>query len=217
MNRNKFSFGGPFFFPSFRSSRFRPEPPAQGSRLSHMERSKPLLILDLDETLIFASEIALRAECDFRVDEFFVYKRPNLDAFLSLVAIRFDLAIWSSASRDYVQTIADELGEECEWKFVWSRSRCVQRYHYERMERYFIKDLRKAERHGYDLEQMLIVDDTPLKVSRNYGNAVYVRSWEGSAEDQELMLLGPYLCRLAASPNFRTIEKRGWRNNMRSR
>jgi len=129
-----------------------------------MERPKPLLILDLDETLIFASEIAMRAECDFNVGELFVYKRPHLFAFLSQVATSFDLAIWSSATRDYVQAIADELGgEEREWKFVWSRSRCIQRYHHELMEHYSIKDLRKVERLGFDLEQILIVDDIRSK------------------------------------------------------
>ncbi len=66
---------------------------------------------------------------------------------------------------------------EFEWK-VWRRSRCIQRFHYKLMEHYFIKDMRKAERLGKDLEQMLIVDDIPLKVSRNYGNAVCVRSGE---------------------------------------
>ena len=53
----------------------------------------------------------------------------------------------------------------------------------------------------------LIVDDTPSKASRNYGNAVYPKLFEGDQTDRELELLGRYLVRLADLPNFRCIGK----------
>ncbi len=55
--------------------------------------SKPLLILDLDETLIFGSEDRLHREADFRVGPFFLYKRPFLDQFLKSVSRRL---MWRS-------------------------------------------------------------------------------------------------------------------------
>lgn len=125
---------------------------------------RPLLVLDLDETLIHASPERLGREEDFRIGPYFVYTRPHLTAFLQQVAIGYDLAIWSSASIDYVNAIARSLAHDvAPWQFVWARDRCVQRFHAETRETYFLKDLKKVKRRGYPLNQILIVDDTPLK------------------------------------------------------
>ena len=175
--------------------------------------ARPLLILDLDETLIYGSETRLDREADFSVGPFHVYKRPGVDGFLSSVDRYYDLAIWSSASGDYVQCIADALRVNVsEWQFVWSRQRCVQRMHPETFETIPIKDLRKASRQGYPLERILIVDDTREKVSRNYGNAIYITEFIGSDDDEELPQLARFLIHLHAEPNFRAIEKRGWKS-----
>jgi RNA polymerase II subunit A small phosphatase-like protein len=64
-----------------------------------------LLILDLDETLIHASAELIRDDYDFQVYHYFLYKRPGLDTFLRLCAQYFRLAIWSSASDDYVNAV----------------------------------------------------------------------------------------------------------------
>jgi RNA polymerase II subunit A small phosphatase-like protein len=56
--------------------------------------TRPLLILDLDETLIFGSEDELDRSCDFRVGPFFIYQRPSLHEFLTAVKQHHDLAIY---------------------------------------------------------------------------------------------------------------------------
>jgi TFIIF-interacting CTD phosphatase-like protein len=173
---------------------------------------RPLLILDLDEALIYGSEVELHRQADFRVGPFHIYERPYLSAFLDAVSIHYDMAVWSSASPDYVEAIARQLAcDEVDWRFVWSRTRCIQRLHPVRLEDHFIKDLKKVKRLGCDLERTLIVDDTRHKVARNYGNAIYVRPFEGSDNDDDLLRLRDYLIALRNEPNFRTIEKRGWR------
>lgn len=174
--------------------------------------SKPLLILDLDETLIFGSEVQLHRAADFRVGPFYVYKRPLLDQFLKSVSRAYDMAIWSSASDDYVNGIAQNLLSMVgHWRFIWSRARCVRRMNPETYEVDFIKDLRKVQRMGFDLDRTLIVDDTPAKVCRNYGNAIYVSPFEGSDDDGELILLDRFVHSLHRCSNFREVEKRGWR------
>lgn len=175
--------------------------------------SKPLLILDLDETLIFGSERPLPRNADFRVGPFYLYKRPFLDQFLASASQLYDVAIWSSASEDYVDGIGRYLLPIVgEWKFVWSRGRCIQRLNPETFETDFIKDLRKVRRIGFDLDRTLIVDDTPRKVCRNYGNAIYVSPFEGSTDDTELLILERFVHSLHSFPNFRKLEKRGWRS-----
>ena len=176
---------------------------------------RPLLILDLDETLVYGSEVVLHRPADFRVGQFHVYRRPGLAEFLRSTSAHYDLAVWSSASDGYVAAVARTIATEgIHWQFVWSRLRCVERKQLELQTTQRIKDLRKVKRLGYDLRRTLICDDTHHKVARHYGNAVYVEPYEGAEDDTELTLLAEYLNSLRNEPNFRQIEKRGWRRKL---
>jgi carboxy-terminal domain RNA polymerase II polypeptide A small phosphatase len=86
----------------------------------------------------------------------------------------------------------------------------VRRYDPERFEEYHVKDLKKIKRMGYRLERVLIADDTPGKVERHYGNAVYVPPFFGDPDDETLPRLARFLFSLRDVPNVRTLEKRGW-------
>lgn len=184
---------------------------------------KSLLILDLDETLIHATAAKIREDFDFQVYDYYVYKRPGLAEFLTRCGTHFTLAVWSSASDDYVQAVVRQIfPPELTPAFVWGRSRCTpfrlpeldeQGYYsvdyshgYE-----YAKRLKKVRRRGYDLNKTLIVDDTPAKVSQNYGNAIYIKPYVGAREDHELAYLADYLLTLKDATNVRMIEKRGWR------
>lgn len=174
--------------------------------------SRPLLVLDLDETLVFAAEEPLDRVADHRIGPFHVYRRPRLEQFLTGAARDFDLAVWSAGSSEYVQAIvAAVTPSDVELAFVWARGRCTRRFDPELQEQYFVKDLKKVKRRGYSLARTLIVEDTPRKVERQYGNAVYVPSWEGSESDTVLLDLLNYLVTIRSEPNFRSLEKRGWR------
>jgi RNA polymerase II subunit A small phosphatase-like protein len=181
-----------------------------------------LLILDLDETLIHASATKVREEADFQVFHYFVYKRPGLADFLTTCAQHFKLAIWSSASDDYVQAVVRQIVPPgITLEFVWGRSRCtpfttpqIDEYGYYNLDGTssyeYAKRLKKVRRRGFSLSQTLIVDDTPAKVQQNYGNAIYIKPYLGSTEDEELSHLTPYLLTLLGQENVRTIEKRNW-------
>lgn len=70
---------------------------------------KILLILDLDETLIYASEDSDGFTPDFKVCGYNVVKRPYLEEFLINCSVNFRIAIWSSASDDYVQEVVNRI------------------------------------------------------------------------------------------------------------
>ncbi|WP_146565157.1 HAD family hydrolase [Posidoniimonas corsicana] len=174
---------------------------------------RALLILGLDECLIYGSKVLLHRDVDFRVGPFHVYRRPGLAEFLTGAAEVFELAVWSSATSDYIGEIAEETCPAgYEWKFVWSRDRCTPRRHGETMETVYVKDLKRVKRLGYSLERILFIDDTPDKMARSFGNAVYVQPFEGDEEDEELPRLLAYLHSLANEADFRKLEKRGWRS-----
>ena len=183
-----------------------------------------LLILDLDETLIHSSSKELGRTCDFKVFDFYVYKRPYLDKFLKEAFSNYKVAIWSTGSDDYVDLLAKEiLPEGFQFEFVWGRNSCTARrmsaenvdFGYTDPGRIdYIKPIKKLRNKGYNRERILIVDDSPHKVSDNYGNAIYVSEFTGNASDDELLRLSEYLKRIADVPNYRLIEKRGWRDSL---
>lgn len=70
---------------------------------------RQLLVLDLDETLIFATETPLNRSADFLIDRFHVYKRPFVDECLLRVRHSFELAVWTSSSPSYASPVVRAL------------------------------------------------------------------------------------------------------------
>jgi RNA polymerase II subunit A small phosphatase-like protein len=86
-----------------------------------------LIIFDLDETLVHATDQCLAYPCDFEIPPYFVYLRPHAGDLIKFSAERFDLAVWSSSSRMYVAAVVDRIFSGIPLKFAWSIDRCVQR------------------------------------------------------------------------------------------
>jgi carboxy-terminal domain RNA polymerase II polypeptide A small phosphatase len=176
-----------------------------------------LLVLDLDETLIYGTERTLEREPDFEVGPYSVYKRPFLDDFLSKVSTHFHIAVWTSSTKIYADPVVSSIfPSNISLHFVWARERCTMRFDSELQEYEWTKNLSKIKRTGYSLEHVLMVDDTPAKLAKHYGNLVRVSPFEGDLADSELNQLGDYLITLADVPNVRIIEKRFWRKRSAS-
>jgi len=181
----------------------------------HSRQQRKLLILDIDETLLYATLSPLDRVEDFRLDDYFVYQRPHLDEFLTYCTSRFVVAVWTTSSQSYAETVVERLfGSADKLSFLWARDRCTRRYDWELHEEYWVKDLKKVRLKGYRLEQVIVVDDTPRKHERNYGNLVQVREYTGEVDDDELLYLCRYLETLSSVENVRTVEKRNWRQRL---
>lgn len=173
-----------------------------------------LLVLDLDETLIYANEAPLDRVHDFMVGPYFVYKRPHFESFINRMSDSFKLAVWTSSNEGYAkEMVAHLFSSSVHLQFVWSRSRCTRRYFVEQHESEWTKNLRKVKQLGFSLDEVIMVDDTPSKLFRSYGNLVHVNSYWGQETDSELLLLADYLPTLCNVISVRTIEKRFWRIN----
>lgn len=174
---------------------------------------QPLLVLDLDETLLFADEAGLARDADFVVGPYAVYRRPHVDAFLAAVARHFTIAVWTSSSALYAHDVCAQIFRAGNAPaFVWARDRCTPRRDFENDKWTHAKHLAKLRRRGYDLRRVLVVDDSPEKHRRNYGNLVRVVPYFGDEGDDELPRLAAYLEAIAGEPDFRRIEKRFWRS-----
>jgi TFIIF-interacting CTD phosphatase-like protein len=178
--------------------------------------NKKLVIFDLDETLVFATVHRLEREPDFEVGPYAVYKRPFVDALIAFCAAHFKIAVWTSSSEDYAAGVVRQLfAHDEQLEFVFARKKCVQRFDPEMQDYFYIKDLRKVRPRGFDLADIMILDDTPQKLIRNYGNLVRVTEWLGDPGDRELDAIQALLLELKAVPNIRKVEKRGWQKKGR--
>lgn len=173
-----------------------------------------LLVLDLDESLIHATEQPLETPHHFDCGPYMVYKRPHVTEFLSSISEHFELGVWTSSTADYATCITDNLFTGvADLSFIMSRNDCVRRFDPDTLGFNYLKDLKKLKRRGYALEHIVVVDDSPEKLSRNYGNLVRVNPFFGDAGDEELVLLEKYLIKLKDIENVRAVEKRNWRAN----
>lgn len=195
---------------------------------------RPLIVLDLDETLIHSSLVELLdlkhsiviSDSYYNIS-YFVYKRPHVDEFLNFCLDRFDVGIWTAAREIYAKIVVDMLFKDRKPVFIYSRKRCTPVFKnictiiddqiVERREIVLIKNLSKAWKRKftgkrYLRQSTLIVDDKSYTFERNYGNAIQVIPWYGNAKDTELYILMMYL-KLIYKFNgiWRTIDKRNWK------
>jgi RNA polymerase II subunit A small phosphatase-like protein len=159
--------------------------------------TRRLIIFDLDETLVHATETKLSIEPDFVIEPYFVYVRPFVHELLTLVADRFDIAVWSSSSTKYVAEITERIfGDAYPLKFAWSVDRCVQRVDARTNSYVYIKDLRKVQSQGYMVENIIIVDDSPEKIARQPRSHLQVKAYRGELDDVGLIVVRDVLCAL---------------------
>ncbi|MCP3914764.1 MAG: HAD family hydrolase [bacterium] len=174
--------------------------------------SIPLIIFDLDETAVHTVDGEHSSRCRTeQLDRHTVLERPFLGELLERLAPSWQVAVWTAGTEDYAEFVADRFFRaRCPLEFTWGRRRCTQKYDPELGCNYFIKDLKKAFKRGYRKERVLMVDNTPRKIERQYGNHLRVRAFRGDPADVELKQLIDYLEQLRSRPNFRLVEKRGW-------
>ncbi|KAF1717362.1 HAD family hydrolase [Pseudoxanthomonas wuyuanensis] len=177
-------------------------------------QDQKLLVLDLDETLVFSTERQLDRPADLSVVGYHVYKRPHLDSFLEFAFSRFKVGVWTSSGRLYAEPLVAQLMPNRSIEFVWSSMRCSLARDWETGAHSTQKRLAKLKKLGFKLEQIIGIDDTPSKYARNYGNLVLVQEFTGDPSDDELAHLPHYLENLSAQPNVRAIEKRNWRERL---
>ena len=171
-----------------------------------------LLVLDLDETLIHATERPLMHEPDFELASYFVYRRPHLDAFLQFAFAHFDVGVWTSSGEVYATGIVEAIFGANKPAFVWASRRCTLRRDFNLDQYVATKRLAKLKQLGYRLEQIIAIDDSPEKHAQNYGNLLRVAEFNGAPDDSELLLLQQWLPGLIQMPNVRKVEKRFWRS-----
>jgi carboxy-terminal domain RNA polymerase II polypeptide A small phosphatase len=176
---------------------------------------KKLLVLDLDNTLVFASISPINYDFIVSVkgQKFWVRKRPGLDLFLTRLAEEYDIAIWTASVLEYTEPVLRNIiPEHIKLRFVFDRKRCTQK----KVDLgdittfQFIKPLKKIWRrtsNSYNNSNTIVVDDRSITYCRNYGNAILVPGFYGT-DDEVLYRLMIQLKFLADVPDIRLALKK---------
>jgi len=176
-------------------------------------KTKPLLVLDLDETLIHSKKTPDKdpPATELKQFGFFVYYRPFLEYFLHSVSDYYDIGIWSSGKLSYVSAAVNKIMPKgVKPIFVYGRNKCnVKTVNGKPV---YVKPLRWLEDHGYPIDKMIIVDDSPEKCVDNIENAIIPKKFKCQKYDSELLDLLHYLKSIHHEDNFRALYHENWKS-----
>lgn len=179
--------------------------------------SKPLLILDLDETLWYGSVDGIH-------NNFLL--RPFLGYFIETVGSKFDLAVWTAATLDWAEEGLAALRSEIDLDlrsqlvFLWDRSHTTEEFHVSMPYAYGgssrrIKDgdrlIQPEISTHYPMSRILVVDDHQPNYQKILNNYVPVTEWTGDQDDDELWRLADFLVSISHHQDFRKVAKMNWR------
>ncbi|KAJ9468323.1 Phosphatase PSR1 [Diplonema papillatum] len=129
------------------------------------DRGRLTVVLDLDETLIYAREGPL-------------YARPGLEELLDVLAKRCEPVVWTAGVRAYAQAVIKNIDKKgvikhCVYRHKKWFSGCAG----------YNKDLTLL---GRDMDKLVILENTPDCVRGNEQHGIVVTDFEGEGEDQTL-------------------------------
>eukprot|EP00703_Trepomonas_sp_PC1_P002475 JAP94131.1 Nuclear LIM interactor-interacting factor [Trepomonas sp. PC1] len=166
---------------------------------------KPLLCLDLDETLI-ASQPRSTTTANFQIQvtvannehTYYVTKRPHLDEFLLSLAEVFELAIFTYSIKPYADKILKIIDPHGLIKYRFYREHCVKQ---QINEQQFVitKDLTRV---GVCLDKILLVDNAKRAGEWQPNNFILVEDFFGNQEDDVLKKLEPRVKALGTVPSI---------------
>lgn len=165
---------------------------------------KKILVLDLDNTLLYSSTRKL-PNYHFTVQHnrrtFFVRLRPRAKSFLKKCIRSFRLGIWSASSPVYVNQVVKKLCNHIassadtknfsrkDLAFVYTDKHC-RRVKSKSGHIQYVKPLSKIysqSKYSVSRDDIFILDDTPSTYQKNRDNAVPIRAWWGrDGKDREL-------------------------------
>jgi Dullard-like phosphatase family protein len=153
------------------------------------------LVLDLDETLVFSSELLIEGE-NGDESKLLIYPRPGACEFLKAISEKYELVIFTAAERGYAREALEILDPEKRYiKLLLTRESCIGV-----TAEHLTKDLRIiADR---VLSDVLIVDNDITNFAFQLDHGIPVSSYVGAEEDNELKCLQYYLEELYDEPDI---------------
>jgi RNA polymerase II subunit A small phosphatase-like protein len=172
--------------------------------LSSEHRGRKTLVLDLDETLVHSSFVAMQGadyivsvEIENVTHKIYVCKRPHVDEFLAEVGKWYECIVYTASLSKYANPVMD---------FLDPKSSCTGRLFRESCCNHFGNYVKDLSRLGRELAHTMIIDNSPPSYFFHPENAIPILSWFDDPEDTALRDLIPVLKALA-SPDVPDVRK----------
>ncbi|CUE68303.1 NLI interacting factor-like phosphatase, putative [Bodo saltans] len=167
-----------------------------------LQHHRPLLVLDLDETLVHASvehsdgnhDVAFIVEMNQQKINVFVKVRPMAREFLRRAATLFEVCVFTASLSPYADRVVDYLDPS--GQLVHHR---LYREHCTNVDGNYVKDMSLM---GRSMERVAIVDNSPIAYTFQPLNAIPILSWFDDKADRELMEMMPMLECFAQTCDF---------------
>lgn len=163
--------------------------------------SKPTLILDLDQTMIFASKTVLddmepsSIFLDSAGGAIYIYVRPYAEFFLEHLHNVYELIVFTSGKKEYAEHIVSTIDPNGQYiKAIYSREHCTN------VQNFFVKDLDILD---LDLQRTVIIDDSLISFAFHIDNGLLIEAWKGEARDMCLLRMTPFLKDLSSNLDIR--------------
>lgn len=165
-------------------------------------KTRPTLVLDLDETLVHCSRGEKANERPGKTDVNMLVRfedsphdgrvrwRPFVELFLSVCSARFEIVVFTASDQGYADQVIDELDPH------GCISHRLYRRHCTHSRGAFFKECGLL---GRPQAKSILVDNSPISVACNPDNSILIKSWYGDAYDRELIDLLPILDQCIAS------------------
>jgi len=171
--------------------------------LSKHHLSRKCLVLDLDETLVHSSfkmvpnaDFVVPVEIEGVVHNVYVIKRPGVDEFMRLMGQLYEIVVFTASLNKYADPVIDILDIHHVVEHRLFRESCYNHYGS------YVKDLSQL---GRQLNDTIILDNSPASYIFHPTNAVPVSSWFNDPHDTELTDLCPFLEDLCHVDDVRAV------------
>lgn len=149
------------------------------------KNSKKTLILDLDETLVHSSlkptsshEFTIQVKINESYSDVYVATRPHLREFLARAAEIYEVIIFTAGLQSYAKDVVDIIDCDNVISHRLYRESCTK------LNDQYIKDLSAL---GRNLDNVVIVDNSPISYQFQPDNAVPIKSWLDNPNDDMLV------------------------------
>jgi Dullard-like phosphatase family protein len=175
--------------------------------------SKKTLFLDLDETLVHVTTDQDKADVILQMDTspfthayIAVIFRPHLQEFLHILKQKYELVLFTSATKPYADPILDYIDPHNQ---IFAAR--LYRHNCHKNANSYVKDLRIFLSNGRKLKHFVIVDNSHVAFSFQLENGVPASSFMGDKKDMELKFILHYLLSLPNNMDCRMFNRLNFR------
>lgn len=182
----------------------------EGDYLPKKLDNKPILVLDLDNTLVYPTnkkpleythEITIKFGGKYQ--SLWLIERPCLQQFIDDLYKYFEIIVFTAGIRQYGMKVLKKIDSKSRIKYLLDRRYCTVYGKNSKNQDLYIKNLHAL---GRDLKKTIIIDDREYSYILNKTNGQWIPPFNGEIDDDALIKLRDYLLSIRDLEDFRNRE-----------